>query len=307
MTPLIVEHPVFAEHEIPSGHPERPERVLALRKRLAEPPFADLPRLAGEAASANQILAVHDEAYFDNIKQAAPNEGLVPIDPDTFLGPHSLAAALHAAGAACGAVDSVLSGQAGNAFCCLRPPGHHASQGRAMGFCIFNNAAIGARHAQERYGVERVAIVDWDVHHGNGTQDIFWSDPTVLYASTHQWPLYPSTGAAGETGVGNIVNVPLASGTDGNTFRAAFAHKIIPAVERFAPDLIVISAGFDAHRLDPLGGLALTDVDFAWATEQVLEVATRYCGGRIISVLEGGYDIDGLTESTTAHVAALMR
>ncbi len=304
---MLFEHPAFAAHEVPSGHPERPERVLAIGRRLAEQPFADLARGPVTAATTDQILFVHEESYFDQIREAVPERGVVPLDPDTFLGPHSLDAALCAAGAACNAVDAVFAGTADNAFCPVRPPGHHASQAHAMGFCIFNNAAIAARQAQRRHGAERVAIVDWDVHHGNGTQDIFWSDPTVLYASTHQSPFYPWTGSAEETGAGNVVNVPLPGGCGSDAFRAAFRDRILPAVELFSPDLVVVSAGFDAHRLDPLGGLDLDQSDFAWATERLLELADRCCGGRLISLLEGGYDIDGLTESTAAHVAALMR
>jgi acetoin utilization deacetylase AcuC-like enzyme len=307
VTTVLFEHPIFAKHEVPSGHPERPERVLAVEKRLGESPFDGLDCIRAAPATTEQIFAVHDESYFDQIREASPKRGMVPLDPDTFLGPHSFEAAIHAAGAACAAVDAVFAGDADNAFCAVRPPGHHASQGHAMGFCIFNNAAIAVRHAQRHHGAKRVAIVDWDVHHGNGTQDIFWADASVLYASTHQMPFYPWTGGAEETGVGNIVNAPLASGSGSEAFRAAFAHRIAPAVERFAPDLIVISAGFDAHRLDPLGGLGLTAEDFGWATEQIMGIADRCCGGRIISVLEGGYDTDGLTESVAAHVAALMR
>jgi acetoin utilization deacetylase AcuC-like enzyme len=307
VTTVLFEHPIFAEHEVPPGHPERPERILAVEQRLGESPFERLECRQAPAATPEQIFAAHDEAYFDQIRDVTPKRGIVPLDPDTFLGPHSFEAAVHAAGAACAAVDAVFAGEADNAFCAIRPPGHHASQGHAMGFCIFNNAAIAARHAQRGHGAQRVAIVDWDVHHGNGTQDIFWADATVLYASTHQMPFYPWTGGAEETGVGNIVNAPLASGTGSEAFRAAFAQRILPEVERFAPDLIVISAGFDAHRFDPLGGLGLTGQDFSWATEQVLAIAGRCCGGRIVSVLEGGYDIDGLTESVAAHVAALMR
>jgi len=307
LTTIVLEHPIFAEHEVPSGHPERPERVTAIERRLSGNGFAGLVRAQAEAATPEQILAVHDEAYFDQIKEASPNKGLLPLDPDTFLGPHSFEAAMIAAGAGCAAVDRVMAADANNAFCCIRPPGHHASQARAMGFCLFNNAAIAARHAQQRHGAERIAIIDWDVHHGNGTQDIFWSDASVLYASTHQSPFYPWTGDEGETGVGNIVNAPLRQGTGSEGFRAAFDQKILPAVERFAPDLVVISAGFDAHQSDPLGGLLLVEADFSWATDRVADVAGRCCNGRVVSVLEGGYDIEGLTESTAAHVAALMR
>jgi acetoin utilization deacetylase AcuC-like enzyme len=199
-----------------------------------------------------------------------------------------------------------MAGVVSNAFCPVRPPGHHAEPHRAMGFCLFSTVAIAARHAQHSHGAERVAIVDWDVHHGNGTQAAFWDDPSVLYVSTHQWPLYPGTGAASETGAGNIVNVPLPAGTDGPAYRAAFTEKVLPAVDAFAPDLILVSAGFDAHYRDPLGELRLEAGDFAWATLELMELADKHCAGRIVSVLEGGYDLEGLAESAAAHVSALM-
>jgi acetoin utilization deacetylase AcuC-like enzyme len=303
---LIYEHPIFAKHEVPSGHVERPERVEVIGRRLADPPFSDLERGAVSPAAEADILGAHSERYLAAIREAAPESGLVALDPDTFLGPSSYEAALCAAGAACGAVDAILDGGGDNAFCVVRPPGHHATQSQAMGFCIFNNVAIAARHAQQRSGVGRIAIVDWDVHHGNGTQAIFEEDASVLYTSTHQMPLYPYTGAPSETGVGNIVNVPLAAGARSDAFQAAFLNKILPAIDRFVPDLIMISAGFDAHWRDPLGGLALTGDDFAWATNQLMVAADRHCQGRIVSVLEGGYDLDGLVESTAAHVTALM-
>jgi acetoin utilization deacetylase AcuC-like enzyme len=222
------------------------------------------------------------------------------------MSPKTLEAALIAVGGACQAVDAVLTGAARNAFCAMRPPGHHAEPERAMGFCFFNQAAIAARHAQVAHGLSRVAIVDWDVHHGNGTQAIFWDDPSVLYASTHQMPLYPGTGEASEVGAGNIVNVPLAEGADGTDFKAAFESRILPALDRFEPELLIISAGFDAHERDPLGGLELVEADFAWATDVLMERAERSFGGRIVSVLEGGYDLKGLAGSTAAHVERLM-
>jgi acetoin utilization deacetylase AcuC-like enzyme len=303
---LLVEHPLFLEHLVPSGHPERPARLDAIRDRLEEPQFARLRRTLAPEATEEDVLAVHPASDVIALREAIPAEGFARIDSDTFVSPKSLQAALRAAGAACLAVDEVVSRAVDNAFCAVRPPGHHAEPGRAMGFCLFNSVAIAARHAQRTHGIGRVAIVDWDVHHGNGTQAAFWSDPTVLYASTHQSPLYPMTGAESETGAGNIVNVPLKAGTRGDEYRAVFDARIVPAIERFQPELILVSAGFDAHWRDPLAGLALTAEDFGWATNRVRDVADRFAGGRIVSVLEGGYDLEGLSESVGAHVAALM-
>jgi len=306
MTTLLFEDAIFARHEVPAGHVERPERVLAIAERFQEGAFVALPRGTFDPAGDELILAVHQPAYLERIRNAVPAEGLVALDLDTFLGAAGLEAAFRASGAVAAAVDAVMTGAADNAFCAVRPPGHHATPNRAMGFCVFNHAAIGARRAQRRHGAERVAIVDWDVHHGNGTQDAFWDDPTVLYCSTHQMPLYPYTGAASETGAGNIVNVPLADGAGPAEFAAALEERILPAVDRFAPDLIIISAGFDAHERDPLGGLRLRANDFADATRWIREAAENHCGGRIVSTLEGGYDIQGLVDSTAAHVAAMM-
>lgn len=306
MATLLIEHPVFQEHLVPPGHPERPERLAAISAKLAEPQFAGLIREAAPASDRADIVAVHPNPYLERIEDAVPSRGMAAIDRDTILSPKSLIAAVHAAGAAVAGVDAVFRGRASNVFCAVRPPGHHADADRAMGFCIFNNAAIAARYAQRAFRAERVAIVDWDVHHGNGTQAIFWADPSVLYASTHQMPLFPLTGAASETGAGNIVNVPLPAGTRSQQFQDAFAEQILPAVDRFEPDLIIISAGFDAHWRDPLAELALTEADFAWATSRVRELADRHCDGRIVSVLEGGYDLEGLAESVAAHISVLM-
>jgi acetoin utilization deacetylase AcuC-like enzyme len=303
---LLVEHPIFHEHLVPSGHPERPARLTAIKQKLAEDRFTGLLREDAPASDRAAIAAVHPNPYFERIENAVPARGISPIDGDTVLSPKSLLAAVHAAGAAIAGVDAVFSGRAANAFCAIRPPGHHAEADRAMGFCIFNNAAIAARYAQRVHRADRVAIVDWDVHHGNGTQAIFWDDPSVLYASTHQMPLFPLTGSPSETGAGNIVNVPLAAGTRGPQFQAAFAEQIIPAVDRFEPDLIIVSAGFDAHWRDPLADMALTEADFAWATTRIRELAERHCDGRIVSVLEGGYDLEGLAESVAAHISVLM-
>lgn len=306
MTTLYLHHPIFWEHLLPSDHPECPERLEAISRALAAPQFDALERrLAPRADLATATLA-HDRAFVDMVCDNVPSEGLVRLDLDTFISPKSLDAALHGIGAACFAVDEVIAGRAANAFCAVRPPGHHAESRRAMGFCLFNNAVIGARRAQQADGADRVAIVDWDVHHGNGTQEIVWSDPTILYASVHQMPLYPGTGAADETGAGNIFNVPLSPGAGSSAFHSGFTDKIIPALDTFRPDLIIISAGFDAHRRDPLAAIDLDETDFAWATEQIIAVASRHCDGRIVSVLEGGYDLEALSASVAAHVAALM-
>jgi acetoin utilization deacetylase AcuC-like enzyme len=303
---LLVEDEVFLNHLVPAGHPERPERLRALGKALSAERFRDLVRRRAVPAETDVLTTAHLDTYINEIRAALPETGIVQIEADTYLCPDSFTAAAHAAGAACLAVDEVMAGRVANAFCAIRPPGHHAEADRPMGFCLFNNAVIAARHAQRTHGAGRVAIVDWDVHHGNGTQAIVWSDATILYCSTHQMPFYPGTGAVTETGVGNIVNAPLSAGADGKAFQAAFSGRLLPALERFAADLIVISAGFDAHWRDPLGGLDLKEEDFAWATTALMDVAGRHCGGRIVSLLEGGYDLTGLADSAAAHVAALM-
>lgn len=307
MATLLIHHPVFTEHLVPFGHPERPERIQAVEAALAGERFAPLLREEARMADVEMILLCHPQSHLEAMRHYSPSESMIRIDADTTMSPKTLEAALIAVGGACQAVDAVMDGDAKNAFCAMRPPGHHAEPDRAMGFCFFNQAAIAARHAQRGHGIERVAIVDWDVHHGNGTQAIFWDDPSVLYASTHQMPLYPGTGAASETGSGNIVNAPLAAGADGEDFRAAFETIILPALDTFRPQLIIISAGFDAHQRDPLGELELDDADFAWATERLMEIADRHSHGRIVSILEGGYDLKALASSTAAHVDVLMR
>jgi acetoin utilization deacetylase AcuC-like enzyme len=304
---LLVSDPVFLEHLVLPGQPERPDRLRAIAESLAEEPFDALVRKGAVAAGEADLALAHDEDYIALIRDAAPTEGFVRLDPDTAMMSRTFMVARHAAGSAMLAVDDVLSGAARNAFVAARPPGHHAERDRAMGFCFFNNAVIAARHAQRAHGIGRVAIVDWDVHHGNGTQAIVWEDPTILYASTHQMPLYPGTGAASERGVGNIVNTPLPPGADGITFRDAFTRRIVPAVDAFQPELVIISAGFDAHWRDPLAALKLKEEDFAWATVQVLDLAERHAGGRVVSLLEGGYDLTGLADSVDAHVGELMK
>jgi acetoin utilization deacetylase AcuC-like enzyme len=282
--------------------------MRAIENALEDECFAWLIREQAVEAARETVALVHPEPYIQSIIDAVPLEGLVAIDEDTSLSPGTLDAALRTAGAATQAVDEVMTGQVRNAFSSMRPPGHHAERAKAMGFCFFNNAAIAARHAQKAHGAERVAIVDWDVHHGNGTQEIFWSDPSVLFCSTHQMPLYPGTGATSECGEHDtIVNTPLRAGDGGDIFREAFDVAILPRVEAFRPDLILISAGFDAHWRDPLADLQLTEADFAWATQKLMDIADRRCGGRVVSLLEGGYDLEGLARSTAAHVKALMQ
>jgi acetoin utilization deacetylase AcuC-like enzyme len=252
-------------------------------------------------------LLAHAHEHLRRIRAMSPAEGFEYLDADTAMSPGTLEAALRAVGAATAAVDAVFQGEADNAFCAMRPPGHHAESRRAMGFCLFNQAAIAALHARQAHGAERVAVIDFDVHHGNGTQDIFWSDADMFYGSTHQMPLYPGTGSVQETGAGNIFNAPLRAGDGGEQFREAMSAVILPALDAFGPDLVVISAGFDAHHRDPLGSLQLTEEDFAWVTLQLMEAAEVHCGGRVVSVLEGGYDLQGLAASVGIHVQALMR
>jgi acetoin utilization deacetylase AcuC-like enzyme len=307
MITRLYSHPIYLEHLTPPGHPERPDRLRAIAKALEHEDFAGLDRVESPRGDEATILYAHPESFYDRIKRAMPEEGMTRIDADTSASPKSWEAALTAIGAANAAVDDVFSETATNVFVAARPPGHHAERNRAMGFCLFNNAAIAARHAQKAHGAERVAIVDWDVHHGNGTQDIFWDDSTVLYCSTHQMPLYPGTGARDETGVGNIVNAPLSPQTGSATFREAFTSRILPAIDNFRPDLIIISAGFDAHRRDPLAEINLDEGDFDWATGKLMDRAERYAGNRLVSLLEGGYDLTGLAGSVAAHVRRLMR
>ena len=308
MTTRLYTNDIFLEHATPLGHPERAARMKAIAEALAAPEFDTLDRVAAPKADENAVLLVHPKSYLDDIKRASPSTGIARIDPDTVMSPLSFDVALHGIGAAISAVDDVFSGAATNAFICARPPGHHAEKNRAMGFCLFANASIAARHAQQKHGAERVAIVDWDVHHGNGTQNVFWDDPSVLFCSTHQMPLFPYSGEKGETGENNnIVNAPLAENDGSDEFREAFAARILPSIDAFKPDLILISAGFDAHYRDPLGGLNLTEDDFDWATGQVMQRADKYCKSRLVSLLEGGYDLQGLSGSVAAHVARLMK
>ncbi|PRD45699.1 acetoin utilization protein [Phyllobacterium phragmitis] len=312
-------HPIYLQHLTSPGHPERPDRLRALHSVLEGDEFYGLDRVEAPMGDEEAILYVHPESLAERIRAAVPEEideeererglaqHLTRIDGDTVVSPKSWEAALTAIGAATAAVDTVFTGKADNVFVASRPPGHHAERDRAMGFCLFNNAAIAARHAQAAHGAERVAIVDWDVHHGNGTQDIFQADPTVLYCSTHQMPLFPGTGAKDETGVGNIVNAPLSPNTGSREFREAFTSRVLPALDEFRPDLIIVSAGFDAHHRDPLAEINLDESDFDWATGKLMDRAERFSGNRLVSILEGGYDLQGLSQSAAAHITRLMK
>ncbi len=306
MPVLILSHPSSHAHVTPPGHPERVARIETVDGVLAEAPYAALPRTEAPAATDDQIGRAHDAAYIEMVKSSAPAEGWASLDPDTHMCPDSLEAARHAAGAVIAAVEAVAGGAHQAAFCAVRPCGHHATRDRAMGFCLFNNVAIGARHALDALGVEKLAIVDFDVHHGNGTQDIFWDEPRVMFASSHQMPLYPGSGAAHETGAGNIFNAPLEPMSGGREMRLAYEGIVFPALRAFDPDLVMISAGFDAHAADPLANLNWTEEDFGWITAGICQIAAECCEGRVVSMLEGGYDLDGLAGAVGAHLDALI-
>ena len=306
MTTLLYTHPACLEHDPGRHHPESAARLRAVLDTLAAPEFADLERREAPEAALEDLLRVHPRPYVERLLRAVPKSGHVGIDADTVLSPASGEAALRAAGAVVAAVDTVARGEADNAFCAVRPPGHHAEPDRAMGFCLFNNIAIGALRARAAHNLHRIAVIDFDVHHGNGTQAAFEADSGLFYASTHQSPLYPGTGSASETGVGNIVNAPLRPMAGSREFRAAMSGHILPALDAFRPELMLISAGFDAHRSDPLAQLMLDEADYTWVTERLVEIADRHACGRLVSALEGGYDLPALGASVAAHVRVLM-
>ena len=307
MTTLLITHPDCLDHVTPPGHPEQVARLEAVNRVLALPKFDGLLRREAPMACDEDLRLCHPRTYIERVKAAIPQEGWTQLDADTHLSPGSWRAAMRAVGANLQAIDRVMAGDVANAFCAVRPPGHHAERETAMGFCLFGNVAIAARHALERHGLSRVAIMDFDVHHGNGTQDLMWEEKRVRFASTHQMPLYPGSGAASETGAhGNIINVPLPPGAGGPAFRTAVTEKILPTLEAFAPELVLISAGFDAHADDPLAQLMLREDDFAWITQRMCDIADTHAGGRVVSTLEGGYDLDALAASVAAHVDVLM-
>jgi len=303
MSTIIIHHDDCLRHNPGPKHPESPLRIKAVLAGLEG--LRGLEKLPAPRATAEQIARVHPQAFWADITAKEPAEGIVSIDVDTFLSSGSVDAALRASGALCFAIDQILDNRTLRAFCAVRPPGHHSEQAVAMGFCLLNHVAVGAMHALERPEIKRVAIIDFDVHHGNGTQAIFEQNPDVMYVSSHQLPLYPGTGLSEETGCGNILNLPMAPGDGGQSFRRAWGRTGLPAIKDFAPDLILISAGFDAHVRDPLAQIELEDADYHWITDQLCDIADDCCGGRVASILEGGYDLEALAGASRAHVQAL--
>ena len=308
----LVYHPAYLEHDMGAGHPESPDRLRAIMRQLERSGTASrLLKIEPRKAEDEWIMQIHNKNYLAALKQHAPADGRVSLDPDTSMSPGSLTAAYLAAGGALAAVDAIMARQVEHVFCAVRPPGHHAEAGRAMGFCLFNNVAIAARYVQNKYGLKRVLIVDWDVHHGNGTQHSFEDDPSVLFFSTHQYPHYPGTGRASERGKGAgegfTINVPMESGQGDEEYRGVFHLMLVPAAEQFKPDFVIISAGFDAHREDPLAGMGLTESGYADLTEIVTGIAKRYADGRVLSSLEGGYNLRALAASVEAHLTTLLK
>jgi len=307
MTTALITHLACLEHVMPSSHPESPERLRAVLAALEAPEFSSLLRIQAPVASMEQLALAHPAGFAEALLAKLPERGFAFIDGDTPMSPGSGVAALHATGAVVQAVDMVMRGDVRNAFCAVRPPGHHAESSRAMGFCLFNNVAVGAMWARKHWNCARIAVIDFDVHHGNGTQEIFQRDSGLFYASTHQAPFYPGTGAAHETGIaGNVVNVSLQAGAGSDAFRAAMRDRVLPALASFGPDFILISAGFDAHMQDPLANLWLEEEDYDWVTREIMRIADAHCAGRVVSALEGGYDLGALASSVQAHVRALM-
>ncbi len=307
MTTALFSHASSLQHQTPSGHPEQIARIEHIQAALRAPAFAALDRREAPECADEDILLCHPQGHLDAITAAEPTGGIVAIDADTHMSPGSTLAARHAVGGCLAAVDAVMAGDVSNAFVACRPPGHHAEQSTPMGFCLFGNAAIAAKHAMERHGLNRVAVVDFDVHHGNGTQALLWNEPRSLFIGSHQNPLWPGTGMVEETGGhNNVMNLPLPPHSDGRLMRATYEAEVFPALERFKPELLIISAGFDAHRDDPLAQLEWVEDDFAWVTARLCDVAEAHCGGRVVSTLEGGYDLNALAASVAAHVKVLM-
>lgn len=307
MNTYLYSHDDCLSHVTPPGHPERVERLQAVSRALADAKFDALTRVRAPMGEDAHVLLTHPASHLAAMKAAAPASGFRSLDPDTHMSAGTLTAAFRAVGGNIAAVDAVLSGKARNAFVATRPPGHHAEKTTAMGFCLFGNIAIAAKHALEHHGLSRVSIVDFDVHHGNGTQDLVWDDPRIQFISSHEMPLYPGSGAASETGAsGNVINLPLDAGTNGAVFRRIYEAEVFPAIRAHKPELILISAGFDAHRDDPLADLNLVEDDFRWITQQLCDIAAEICDGRVVSTLEGGYDLDALAASAAAHVACLL-
>jgi acetoin utilization deacetylase AcuC-like enzyme len=304
---IFYTHEAALQHVTPPGHPEQVARIEAILRAIGAERFGGLDRREAPLGERADVLRCHPIEYVARVEAAIPAEGWVSLDADTHVSPGSLEAAMRGVGAVCSAVDAVIGGEARNAFVAMRPPGHHAETETAMGFCLFGNAAIAAKRALDHHGLARVAVLDFDVHHGNGTQDLLWSEARTLFASSHQMPLYPGTGGAHETGAfDNVLNVPLAPMTGGAEMRRAWGDMIVPAVDDFAPELVIISAGFDAHRDDPLANLNWSEADFIWVTEAICDVAEAHAGGRVVSTLEGGYDLNALAASVAAHVGVLM-
>ncbi|MED5357218.1 MAG: histone deacetylase family protein, partial [Pseudomonadota bacterium] len=307
MATILFTHESCVDHDPGPMHPDSPARLRAVHAALANVKYANLERREAPIAEVEQIARIHPAAYVEKVLEAIPSEGRIMLDGDTHVSPGSGEAARRAVGALCSAVDAVVGKETNNAFCAVRPPGHHAEETIPMGFCVFNSVAAGAEHARQKHGMERAAVVDFDVHHGNGTQAMFWADAGLFFASTHQMPLYPGTGSASETGeYGNIVNVPLAPFSGSREFRKAMSDRVLPALRSFEPDIIFISAGFDAHAADPLAQLNLVEADYAWITSELLSVADEVCNGRVVSTLEGGYNLDALANSVTTHVDVLI-
>lgn len=307
----LVYDPRYLAHDMGAGHPESPNRLRAIMQRLEQSGLvAELTRIEPRPAEDEWVTLVHQFAYVEQLNQEAPTSGRVSLDADTSMSPGSLTAAYLAAGGALAGVDAIMAGQVQHVFCAVRPPGHHAEADRAMGFCLFNNVAIAARYAQKRYGVQRVLIVDWDVHHGNGTQHSFEADPSILFFSTHQYPHYPGTGRATESGTGPgqglTINVPMEAGEGDDEYRAVFQKVLVPAADEFKPEFVIVSAGFDAHRDDPLASMGLTEEGYAELTSIVAGIANRHCRGRLLSSLEGGYNLTALAASVERHVRALV-